>query len=239
MEDVNSGYNTNTSQQGIFISNCDCGLEPVLREVKSNTINKGRFFWSCSKFGTPNHSRKCNFFKWKSQNDEDDNDPFFQYAIQSRTTSIPLHWRYKNSSIRATFPQAPGTPPTRSQSPFSVNSIDDELTPRNLTGDVYTRKPAVFDNWDDVPKFSTPQLLDIAQNHLMQQDRNYQRWYTANQLVKRDLEDARKEIEKSKRDFEMLVKENELYKREIKVLKAEKRRRLEDENVGIKEENQD
>ncbi|CAI2168913.1 11578_t:CDS:2 [Funneliformis geosporum] len=225
MEDVNSDYNglpqntelpnnnlqynsvttTNPSQndlqQGTFISYCDCGLEPVLREVKANTLNKGRLFCRA-------------------------------------TPSISLHWRYKNPSHRASFPQTPGSPPTRSQSHLSLNSIDDELSTRNLTGDVYTRKPAVFDNWNDVPKYSTPQLLDVLQNHLMQQDRNYQKWYTAYQSTKQDLEDARKEIEKSNRDYEILDRENKLYKREIKFLKSEKRS-LEDENVSIKEENQE
>ncbi|CAI2165463.1 2682_t:CDS:2 [Funneliformis geosporum] len=239
MEDVNSDYNglpqntelpnnnlqynsvttTNPSQndlqQGTFISYCDCGLEPVLREVKANTLNKGRLFWSCSKFGGQNHSRRS-------------------------TPSISLHWRYKNPSHRASFPQTPGSPPTRSQSHLSLNSIDDELSTRNLTGDVYTRKPAVFDNWNDVPKYSTPQLLDVLQNHLMQQGNIHEihSWYTAYQSTKQDLEDARKEIEKSNRDYEILDRENKLYKREIKFLKSEKRS-LEDENVSIKEENQE
>ncbi|CAG8611173.1 7621_t:CDS:2 [Funneliformis mosseae] len=268
-------------------SNCDCGLEPVLREVKINTPNKGRFFWSCSKFGGPDHMRRCNFFRWDTPN-ENENDvdepsssapirneipyvliragtPLITYTdnninddddseinlsprpdqlsenevvprliTRTRATSAatPLltpHRRHRNR--RASSPQAPGSPPTRSQSPsIAANNA--------LTGDVYTRKPAVFSNWDDVPKYSTPQLLDIMQNHLVQQDKNYQQWYTAYRQAKQDLEEAKKKIEKLRDEFEVENRENKLCKRENDILRAEKRL-LEYENNELKEENQE
>ncbi|CAI2184886.1 678_t:CDS:1, partial [Funneliformis geosporum] len=48
----------NDPQQRRYNIKCDCDLEPILREVKINTPNKGRFFWSCSKFGGPDHMRR-------------------------------------------------------------------------------------------------------------------------------------------------------------------------------------
>ncbi|CAI2171763.1 18080_t:CDS:2 [Funneliformis geosporum] len=278
----------NDPQQRRFNIKCDCGLEPVLREVKINTPNKGRFFWSCSKFGRPDHMRRCNFFKWDSpnenendvdeqsflarnrneipyvlirsvtplisyndnnnSNDDDDNSevnlsprpdqlsennvvPRLITRTRATSAATPLltpHRRRRNR--RATSSQAPGSPPMRSQSSIAANNA--------LTGDVYTRKPALFSNWDDVPKYSTPQLLDIMQNHLVQQDKNYQQWYTAYQLAKQDLEEAKKKIEKLNDEYEVVNRENELYKRENDILKAEKRL-LEYENNELKEENQE
>src|SRR6266498_995912 len=60
----------NDSQQRRYKDNCYCGLEPTLREVKKENQNKGRFFWSCSKFRGPDHERRCDFFRWDTQNGE-------------------------------------------------------------------------------------------------------------------------------------------------------------------------
>jgi hypothetical protein len=53
---------------------CHCGIKAVPKEVKANTPNKGRLFWSCSKY--PNGD--CKFFKWV------DNDPSFMRNRFSR-----------------------------------------------------------------------------------------------------------------------------------------------------------
>ncbi|GBB84071.1 hypothetical protein RclHR1_01070021 [Rhizophagus clarus] len=250
---------------------CFCGLEPVLREVKINTPNKGRFFWSCRKFGGPNHSEKCNFFKWETQttqntdvagessslvqntydtpdNNDDDDDvkdvnivnvgdevntsPLDDNDMVTRIIANPRrsHSRtsLSNASIRTTT--------NRTTNP--VPDSNETHTAISLTGDIYTRKPAIFGNWESVPKYSTPQLLDIMQNHLVQQDKNYQRWHTETQLSKKDLEDAKKEVEKLMRELEIINRENVLYKRENELLKGEKRL-LEHENNELKEENRE
>src|SRR6266498_1251142 len=43
---------------------CYCGNDAILKEVKAETPNKGRFFWSCRKYGGPNHTRTCGYFQW-------------------------------------------------------------------------------------------------------------------------------------------------------------------------------
>ncbi len=223
----------NDPRQKRYKKNCYCNLEPTLREVKANTSNKGRLFWSCSKFGGPDHASRCKFFRWDDSQDEDENDflneqssstvqkrsemPYvliemppsssshpnpdtennnennhdhnndevnllsshLDQFLQTRETStttppITLHRRIRNFRRRASLPQAPGSPPTRSPSPFPINTSNNTITTtfdatRNLSSDVYTRKLMAFGNWDDVPKYSTLQLLDIMQNHLVQQ----------------------------------------------------------------------
>jgi len=286
----------NEQQQRQRVIICNCGLESVLREVKANTINKGRYFWSCSKFGGSDHLRRCNFFRWDSSSlyHDDGNEiiaesssiaqnrsnrPEMPYVLiesanfnienngndnddgeidlspcpdqlsdneETRASTITTppatpHRRARHSFGRAFSPQAPESPPTRQDTTTTIATIegdDDTRATRNLTGDVYTRNPAVFGNWDNVPKFSTPQLLDIVQNHLVQQDNNYQKWYTATQSAKKELDKAKREVESLKRELDGASKESKLSKRENDVLKAEKRL-LQHEVDSLKEENRD
>jgi hypothetical protein len=234
---TNTTNTTNSSQQNEQqqrhrLITCDCGLESVLREVKANTINRGRYFWSCSKFGGPEHLMRCNFFRWDSPslhqddgndvnaesssiaqnrsnrsdmpyvliesaninfdnnlndddttNDDDGEIDLYPCPDQlsesedTRASSITTppttpHRRIRNSFGRASSPQVSESVPARQDTTTTIATIEadeDTRATRNLTGDVYTRNPAVFGNWDNVPKFSTPQLLDIVQNHLVQQ----------------------------------------------------------------------
>src|SRR5947207_1726973 len=43
---------------------CDCKIMSIRKQVKSGK-NKGRLFYSCSKFGTSMHDERCDFFSWE------------------------------------------------------------------------------------------------------------------------------------------------------------------------------
>ncbi|CAB5385811.1 hypothetical protein RhiirA5_501120 [Rhizophagus irregularis] len=248
------------SQQRVEVKNCKCGLEPVLREVKVNTPNKGRWFWSCSKFGGPDHSEKCNYFKWENSLNQN-----ADVTGESSSTARDTQDTYRNDDVVVNDDnnniiigdEVNTTPinnndvienPSRSHNRASSQAISSTsngtTTNRSLTnrttetGHAYTRSPAVFGNWENVPKYSTPQLMDIMQNHLVQQDRNYKKWHINTQLAKKDYEEAKKEVEKLMRELEVVGKENELFKRENEVLKAEKRL-MEREISILNEENRD
>jgi hypothetical protein len=195
------------SQQRKSVKKCHCGLEPVLKEVK-NTQNKGRWFYSCSKFGGLNHLERCNFFRWETplpqntdatvesssttqntserylinnnNNDDDDdvkddNNVNNNVILSGEIITSPLN----DSDVivrvienpRRSHNRAPSQALSNSSNGTTTNnrSTNPVAVSNTTTGDIYTRKPAVFGNWENVPKYSTPQLLDIMQNHLVQQ----------------------------------------------------------------------
>lgn len=185
------------SQQRVEVKNCKCGLEPVLREVKANTANKGRWFWSCSKFGGRDHSEKCNYFRWENadvtgessstardtqdtyRNDDDVNDDNKNnIMMREEVNTSPYNdndvienpSRSHNSHNRVSSQALSNTSNVTTTNRSSTNRITNPVAETHtLTGDIYTRSPAVFSNWENVPKYSSPQLLDIMQNHLVQQ----------------------------------------------------------------------
>ncbi|RIA80542.1 hypothetical protein C1645_838518 [Glomus cerebriforme] len=275
------------SEQRKYVRNCNCGLEPILREAKANTPNKGRFFWSCRRFGGPNHLRRCNFFRWDSSptqnasstalntpemlhvliesmgtssflsntntnNHDDDNNNDYNDDVNNGEVNLsPLSDQLTRNEV--VMPRSIAhtrvatttiTPHQRVSLQAPSNTVNRTITAagtddtHSITGDIYNRRPAIFSNWENVPKYSTPQLLDIVQNHLVQQDKNYQQWYNATQIAKQDLEEARKEVEKLMRELDIANRENDLCKREHDVLKAEKRL-LKFENDELKKENQE
>lgn len=45
---------------------CHCGLTTVLREVRKDGPNKGKTFYTCSKY----YEEKCDYFMWKDESDK-------------------------------------------------------------------------------------------------------------------------------------------------------------------------
>ncbi|RIA95996.1 hypothetical protein C1645_434976 [Glomus cerebriforme] len=105
-----------------------------------------------------------------NNNNDDDNDEINLHPDQ--LSERPIVTTPSNRSTSST-----GTPSTRSQTASPTTTSTDTITTvdsnnrndRDLFDEVYKREPLVFDNWDVVPEYSIPQLLDIIQYHLLKQ----------------------------------------------------------------------
>ncbi|PKK66890.1 hypothetical protein RhiirC2_752732, partial [Rhizophagus irregularis] len=200
------------SQQRVEVKNCKCGLEPVLREVKVNTPNKGRWFWSCSKFGGLDHSEKCNYFKWENSLNQN-----ADVTGESSSTARDTQDTYRNDDV-------------------VVNDDNKNI----IIGDEVNTTPINNNDVIENPSRSHNRALSqaISSTSNGTKDRNYKKWHINTQLAKKDYEEAKKEVEKLMRELEVVGKENELFKRENEVLKAEKRL-MEREISILNEENRD
>ncbi|CAI2172965.1 11252_t:CDS:1 [Funneliformis geosporum] len=80
---------------------CNCGIMSIRKQVKSGK-NRGKLFYSCSKFGTSMHDERCEFFCWEeprmvntplkfSRHKKSLNDFFCRKYEENTTPTKPSH----------------------------------------------------------------------------------------------------------------------------------------------------
>ncbi|CAG8474737.1 329_t:CDS:2 [Paraglomus occultum] len=167
--------------------------EAVLRRVKKNNPNFGRFFYGCERFGRSDGPPACEFFKWvNAGNGEED-------ALETGQLPHPVPIMNGGTSVTAVHS-------------YNINDLNKPILPTNcsapLTGSLSnpssvsslaaTRFPS------DSPSIHTPKLSSVVPNthlehtllsHIRRQDRiilamtksrNYMREFAANLAKQRD-----------------------------------------------------
>ncbi|PHH60402.1 hypothetical protein CDD81_1680 [Ophiocordyceps australis] len=155
-------------QAGHWWCNCDPPKKAVLRQVKKNSANKGKLFWSCAALPAP-----CSFFLWRDDAclGETGHDPVApdNRGLAPTPTTPALTQRSLTSYYRPTKPTAPASKENgdigisnsrHSDSATDATSLVTVSTPIKRSRDSYEQSVDDFD--DDFGPEDERQLAELV-----------------------------------------------------------------------------
>ena len=171
---------------------CDCKIMSIRKQVKSGK-NKGRLFYSCSKFGTSMHDERCDFFSWE----------------EPRIFKTPLKYSRRKKSPTGLFQEKSkenNYPTTPSQ------SLPTKTLPQLWNSNKTTRRlntSILIDKKSEQVQQSDERIQDSLNNN-----HNDKIWNYIKTLEKK-VDENKEELDKIKLELNDLKSSNEMLKKKL------------------------